>query len=102
MSDTSREDAYDEHVAPLMTKIIAFCKEHQIPMVASFELDADDDPDDPLLCTTILDLGGDAKIVSKALKEASQALQPKRPMGFTEVIETMPDGSKHITIGSIG
>jgi hypothetical protein len=30
------EAVYDEQVAPLMAQIIAVCKEHNLPMVASF------------------------------------------------------------------
>lgn len=30
------EKVYDEQISPLMTQIIAICREHRIPMVASF------------------------------------------------------------------
>lgn len=30
------EDVYDAQIAPLMAQIIAVCKEHNLPMVASF------------------------------------------------------------------
>lgn len=30
------ESVYDEKISPLMTQIIAICKEHNMPMVASF------------------------------------------------------------------
>lgn len=53
---TNREAIYDEHISPLMTKIIALCKAHDIPMLASFDLD--DNRDDPerrgLACTTMI------------------------------------------------
>ena len=47
------EDIYDEQIAPLMAQIIAICKEHQMPMIASFayRCEGDDDYD---LCTTCL------------------------------------------------
>lgn len=48
-----KEDAYDENIAPLMTQIIAMCKEHKIPVVASFGLDKDENGEH-LLCTTAL------------------------------------------------
>ena len=32
-----KEAVYDEQIAPLMAQILAVCKEHGIPMVASFE-----------------------------------------------------------------
>lgn len=34
-----KEEAYDSKINPLMARIIAICKEHKIPMVASFGLD---------------------------------------------------------------
>jgi hypothetical protein len=37
MTYWTKEDIYDEQISPLMTKIIAICKEHQIPMVAQFQ-----------------------------------------------------------------
>lgn len=50
----NREAIYDERISPLMTQIIAICKEHDIPMVASFQIN-DDRPDgDAFMCTTCL------------------------------------------------
>lgn len=49
----NKEAAYDEHISPLMTKIIALCKEHKINMAAQFVLDRNDE-DEPLYCTTVL------------------------------------------------
>jgi hypothetical protein len=48
MSD-NREKIYDEQIAPLMTEIIKIAKQHDIPMVASFQLD-----DVDLLCSTVI------------------------------------------------
>ncbi len=36
VDDYDLEQVYDEQIAPLMAQIIAICKEHQLPMVASF------------------------------------------------------------------
>lgn len=33
----NNEPIYDEQISPLMQRILAICKEHNIPMVASFE-----------------------------------------------------------------
>lgn len=49
-----RETAYDELISPLMCRIIAVCKEHEIPLVAQFALDDQDDGNGPLRCTTVL------------------------------------------------
>lgn len=32
---TKREAAYDEHIAPLMSRVIAHCKEHKIPLLSA-------------------------------------------------------------------
>jgi hypothetical protein len=54
MSDENREAIYDEHISPLMTQIIALCKAHDIPMIATFQIN-DDRPDgDAFMCTTSL------------------------------------------------
>lgn len=48
----TKEQIYDEKIASLMTQIIGICKEHEIPMVASFHIPNDVDPN--LACTTAL------------------------------------------------
>lgn len=50
MANGPREAAYDESIAPLMEQVIALCRAHNIPVVASFELDTDDEG--PLYVTT--------------------------------------------------
>lgn len=52
MEQWTKEDVYDEQIAPLMAQIIAICQEHRIPLVAQFNYAADEDG--PLFCTTIL------------------------------------------------
>lgn len=47
------EDVYDEQIAPLMTKIIDICKEHKLPMFATFLYLNDPEGDDGI-CTTNL------------------------------------------------
>lgn len=54
---TKREAAYDEHIAPLMTQVIAHCKEHKIPLLSCFDLAGEDDEQeggDTLRCTTCI------------------------------------------------
>jgi hypothetical protein len=61
-----REPIYDAQIAPLMTQIIAICKEHGIPMAATFRLNdgepgaEEDDVEDggPLRCTTFIPVEG--------------------------------------------
>lgn len=44
----TKEQAYDEQIAPLMARIIAICNEHQIAHLCSFSLDKETG----LFCTT--------------------------------------------------
>lgn len=53
MEQWTKEDVYDEQIAPLMAQIIAICKEHRIPLVAQFNYAATDE-DGPSFCTTII------------------------------------------------
>lgn len=48
-----KETAYDSLISPLMTQVIALCKEHKINMAAQFALDANDEGQ-PMYCTTCL------------------------------------------------
>ncbi len=51
----TKEQIYDDQISPLMTQIIAICKKNNIAYVSSFALDgSEDDPDNQLLCTTVL------------------------------------------------
>lgn len=47
----TKEEAYDEHIAPLMARIIELSVEHGIAMLANFELDPNDQGG-ALQCTT--------------------------------------------------
>lgn len=73
------EDVYDEQIAPLMTRIIAICKEHKMPMVATFQYQVIDDgavDPDPHWCTTVLQWA-DRGLAGKA-KDAANAVNPNR------------------------
>lgn len=50
---SNMETIYDKRIAPLMEEIIAICREYHIPVVASYQLNSEEDP---LLCTTALRL----------------------------------------------
>ena len=75
MTTVTKEQIYDEQISPLMTQIIAICKEHGIPIVASFFTPGDDDPE--LAVTTAL-LGNGFE----APKNFSNALRELRPELF--------------------
>jgi hypothetical protein len=46
----TKEEIYDDSIAPLMKKIIAICKRHKIANVCTFSLD----PEEGLCCTTAM------------------------------------------------
>lgn len=68
----NKETVYDEQINPLMAQIIAICKEHKIPMVASFEYGRRGDADSDL-CSTYLAFGDEAPACNR-LKLAYQAI----------------------------
>ncbi len=49
-----KEAFYDEHISPLMNKIIDLCKEAKINMIADFSLGYDEEEDQTLFCTTAM------------------------------------------------
>ena len=76
---TKREDIYNTQINPLMTRIIELCKEHDIPMVASFQLDDDRDPDGvEFKCTTLLPFDG----CGRSIREAGAVLYRRRASSF--------------------
>lgn len=51
---TELERVYDDQISPLMTQIIAICKEHKMPMLADFWIGFDEEVEEDLKCTTAL------------------------------------------------
>ncbi len=75
MNDDS-EAVYDELIAPLVTQIIAVCREHRIPVLATFQYRSDADGP-PAFCTTRVPFAG----MSGAINEAVEVLMG-RPKVF--------------------
>jgi hypothetical protein len=63
------EAVYDNEIAPLMAKIISICREHKLPMFATFLYASSDDQND--YCTTNLPFKGEREI-----PEALASLEP--------------------------
>ncbi len=91
------ERVYDEKISPLMVQIIAICKEHRIPMAASFQY-ANHEENGPAFCTTTLPIEGRA---CKKIRDLSVAMAPARAVALAETIVTHPDGRKSITIRQV-
>ncbi len=71
-----KEAVYDSQISPLMTQIITICKEHKIPMLASFCLSPRNEAGDldNYFCTTYLD--GPDGWQPQELKRAIQDIRP--------------------------
>lgn len=93
-----KEDIYDEQISPLMAQIISICKEHKIPMCATFQYSDDEGDNGPGYCTTTLPFEG---IASDRMKQIAQVMQPQRPICIAETHVTNPDGSKTIHIARV-
>jgi hypothetical protein len=85
----TREEIYDNEINPLMAKIIGICKEHDIPLVAAFQINDDrsPEPDGVMLCRTVLTYGEN---VSERLHQAARELKPKHPTFMAFTISTRP------------
>lgn len=80
MTTATKEQIYDEQISPLMTQIIAICKEHGIPVVASFFTPGDDDPE-LAVTTALLGNGFEAPVnFSNALRELRPELFAGTPL----------------------
>jgi len=90
----NKEEAYDAKISPLMTEIIAICREHGIAMVASYAIPTDDD--DGLRCTTLLP-DGEGKPDPKC-QEAHNLLRRGDQTASPMMLTTQhADGSKTLT-----
>lgn len=69
----TEEKVYDEKISPLMKQIIAICKEHKIPMIATFIYENDENSDEGA-ATTYLNFGGDDRF-SDCLSRAYKVLR---------------------------
>jgi len=97
-----RERAYDEHIAPLMTRIIEIANAHKIPFVASFELDLQegDAADDPMLCTSIQS-GDGWRFRAGVLIAAAKTIAPAHVRALAITTTTDSDGKEHVSIRGI-
>jgi len=105
MSLTERERIYDEELSPLMTKIIEVCREHDIPLVFSCQLnddrvgDADVDeegePVGPFFCTTFI-VPEDS---SEKMKKGAAVLKPDPPTWWeARTVTTDENGNEHTEV----
>ncbi|RQZ50901.1 hypothetical protein [Burkholderia sp. Bp9099] len=94
MTAVTKEQIYDEQISPLMTQIIAICKEHKIPVLASFFAPGEDDPE--LAVTTALLGNGFESPVN--FSNALRVLRPELFVGTPLMLRLdHGDGSKTMT-----
>ena len=86
----NKEQVYDAQINPLMTQIIAICREHKIAMLCSFSLDLEEG----LKCTTAL-LHDDFEPPDELREATNLVYKPKMPPLLVTVEHK--DGSKEIT-----
>lgn len=89
------ESVYDEKISPLMKQIIAICKEHQIPLVAKFQIANHEDG--PFFATTSLPFDR----ACDAIRKLSVSAMPVRAIALAETHVTNADGSKTVLIRSV-
>jgi hypothetical protein len=80
------EAVYDEQISPLMTQIIAICKRHRIPMLASFQYSGELDPSSPGMCTTRIPFAGE----SERFRQAVDVIYPAPTVAAFTITTTKP------------
>ena len=76
----NKEQIYDEKIAPLMRQIIEICQEHNIGMLADFEIPNDEDQD---LCCTSGTPGDGDQISRRHSLARSKLMGEARAFAFT-------------------
>lgn len=75
----NKEQAYDEKISPLMTQIIAACREHNIAMLATFDIPTEED--DGLSVTT--HLPDETGKLPRRIEQAARIIKGPVPMILT-------------------
>lgn len=90
----NKEEAYDEKISPLMTQIIAICREHGIAMLASYSIPVEGKENQ--CCTTHLADGDD--VIDGRFRAACITIQRGTQSPPPMMITTQhADGSKMLT-----
>jgi len=87
----TKENVYDEQISPLVHQIINICKEHNIALLLSAQLQ--DEDDETLYCTTILP-GNDDVSDEKFVQALNIIRPPSRALHITTI---HADGSQTLT-----
>lgn len=88
------ESVYDKQISPLMAQVIAICKEHRMPMLATFQYQRTEERGEGF-CTTMLPFS--ERVSSDKLAAAMSALAPRRAR-LSTITVIKADGTKEITM----
>jgi len=88
----SKENVYDEQISPLVHQIIDICKEHNIALLLSAQLEDEDER--RLYCTTILP--GDDDVSDEKFVQALSIIRPPSRSAM-HITTTHADGSQTLT-----
>ncbi|MOA48969.1 hypothetical protein D3C78_1717930 [compost metagenome] len=88
----TKENVYDEQISPLIHKIIAICREHEIALQLSAQLEDEDERE--LFCTTILP--GMDEVSCERLVQALNIIRPPS-RSVMHMTTTHADGSQTLT-----
>ncbi len=89
-----KEAVYDAEISPLVKQIIALCKEHRIPLVATFQI-GNDEERGGFFSTTRLPFTPES---SQRLHDLAAAAEPGKRVLFAETEFTDARGTQMISI----
>jgi hypothetical protein len=92
MSVKDNEAIYDERIDPLMKQIISICKEHGIPMAATFEYAPED------FCTTLIPAEGQSDAMRDINRTMSRFVRTGSTVPPLQITTTKADGSKIVEV----
>ncbi|MCU1752198.1 hypothetical protein [Pseudomonas sp. 6D_7.1_Bac1] len=88
----TKENVYDEQISPLVRQIIDICREHEIALLLSAQLEDEDERE--LFCTTILP--GTDEVSCEKFVQALNIIRPPSRSAM-HITTTHADGSQTLT-----
>lgn len=89
------EKVYDEQIYPLMDEILKICKEHKMPVLASFMYQRTEEDGDGF-CTSFLSFTEERK-PPKKLYNAFHIIKNEAKLSGTKITVTKADGTQEVT-----
>ncbi len=92
MSKT-REEVYDDEIRPLMARIFGVCKKYDIPLVATFQIDARADGEEAVFRSSAVNV--DSARVAGNVTKAFEITRPKPAWWSAYIVDA--DGGSDMT-----